>query len=325
MLNWSGFFFSSHWGLSNCLLPSGRFPRVLPPSLSPPPHHMGESRVPGWPSCLLSGPGSRASQGSRIWRRGLRVLGCLAGQVLRFPPPSPAQPTSIFLCSSLNPPFTSGPGQRSQCHPSGPSPVSLHQHVPGLTGAIITGPPLARSYCLPRCPLLFSPWSSAIAFLSGTPTLGFILRTPGPFQADACEDVCPSGQTPGWTWPWPLALKLTWPFLRLHLLRMTLVMCAHPLVMRMKWHHRSQWTLGPGSTMVWVTSQRFYWGLHLSHALKPSHTTPGSWALLSLHIFIIELHGTYLLSRRFWKAGAFAVWVIIFHNIKQCLAPDECQ
>lgn len=45
----------------------------------------------------------------------------------------------------------------------------------------------------------------------------------------------------------------------------------------------------------------------MSCALEPFHVTPGSRALLPLRSFVIELRGTYLLSGRFWKAGAFAV------------------
>ena len=323
MLNWSGFFFPSHWGLSNCLPPSGRFPRVLPPSLPPPTswvravswyvlHASSPCRGPGHHRGAGSEGGASGSSGAWLDRSCASLL------------PAPRSPRASFSAPVWTHPSHPGQDRDHSVTPQAP---------PRLTPSARPGPPRGRHHgpsprqvALPtQVPTAVLTWSSAIALLSGTPTLGSILRTPGPFQADACEDVCPSGQTPGWAWPWPLALKLTWPFLRLHLLRMALMMCAHPLVMRMKWHHRSQWTLGPGSTTGWVTSQRFYWGLHLSHALKPSHTTPGSWALLSLHIFVIELHGTYLLSRRFWKAGAFAVWVIIFHDIKQCLAPDECQ
>ena len=45
----------------------------------------------------------------------------------------------------------------------------------------------------------------------------------------------------------------------------------------------------------------------MSRALESFHMTPGSQALRPLQSFGIELHGTYLLSGRFWKAGAFAV------------------
>lgn len=171
--------------------PSGRFPLFLPPSLSA--HPISWVRAMSREVlCASSLAGVQDITGEQDRRGGFQVPRCLAGQVLCFRPPSPAQPhehlsllhSESILHMEASTVITASPLR----------PLSHHQHVPVLLQeatphnagpkTIITGPPLAWSYFLPRCPLLFSPWSSAIALLSGTPTLGSISRTPGTFQAD---------------------------------------------------------------------------------------------------------------------------------------------
>lgn len=133
-------------------------------------------RVPGWTGPALPSSQPRPAHKHLSLLQSEPTLHTEARTVITA---SPLRPLPRLTPSAhLGPPAG---GHTSQCWPRG------HHHWPSPS----------RSYCLPRCPLLFSPWSSAIALLSGTPTLGSILRTPGPFQADACEDVCPSRQTPG--------------------------------------------------------------------------------------------------------------------------------